>query len=313
VAFLPTDRTVFVSRRPDGSIYGVWTVRQFAAQEELLETDPQVIAVRNSAPAANTDPSMRQLLTLPQTYYVDRVNGKDTNTGSQAAPWQTIQHACDFIVGSVDCNRQDVTVQLVGSGYTEQVLVATQPLGIHVFTIRGNPANPGACLWAPVTGQTLRATDYAAVVVDGIEFGFTGSGGTCLAAFQFGIIDVQNCLFASCQGGVHMRVVNQGSINITGPYAIDGNADFHIQCDHASVNLGANVVAMNNRQTIGTFISVANGGYVAVAGLPYSGVGAGSGTTGKQYDVSSNGMLRLNGVTLPGNAAGTVSSGGQVL
>jgi len=47
MAFKDTDRTVFVARRGDGSIYGVWTVRQFAGQEEVLADDPQVVAFMN--------------------------------------------------------------------------------------------------------------------------------------------------------------------------------------------------------------------------------------------------------------------------
>ena len=37
----------FVARRPDTSIYGCWTVRQFDGQEELDESHPEVMAFRN--------------------------------------------------------------------------------------------------------------------------------------------------------------------------------------------------------------------------------------------------------------------------
>jgi hypothetical protein len=225
-----------------------------------------------------------------------------------------LQEACDHVVNDYDCQKKMITLQLAETEYTDQIEVSTHPLSAHVFTIRGTPGNPGAVRWTPhAPGACLRVTDYAAVAADGIEFGFYVNGGTCVAAYQFGIIDVQNCFFASCQNGVHMRAVSHGSINITGPYRIDGNADFHVQCDHAQVNLGAQPVAMDNHQTMGAFISVSSGGYVGVGGNPYSGIGSGGGTYGKQYDVSSNGVLRLNGVTLPGNVAGTVSSGGQVV
>jgi len=35
---------MFIGRRVDTSIYGLWTVRQFEGQEELPETDPEVVA-----------------------------------------------------------------------------------------------------------------------------------------------------------------------------------------------------------------------------------------------------------------------------
>jgi len=42
--FKDTDKTVFVGRRDDGSIYGIWTVRQWEGQEEMLAEDPEVLA-----------------------------------------------------------------------------------------------------------------------------------------------------------------------------------------------------------------------------------------------------------------------------
>ena len=35
---------MFIGRREDNSIYGLWAVRQFPGQEELTETDPGVAA-----------------------------------------------------------------------------------------------------------------------------------------------------------------------------------------------------------------------------------------------------------------------------
>lgn len=45
--FNDTDKTLFIGRREDGTIYGLWTVRQWEGQEELLEEDPEVVAFRN--------------------------------------------------------------------------------------------------------------------------------------------------------------------------------------------------------------------------------------------------------------------------
>jgi hypothetical protein len=40
----------FVARRPDGSIYGLWTVQQFVGQLELPDSDPEVLAFRTPPP-----------------------------------------------------------------------------------------------------------------------------------------------------------------------------------------------------------------------------------------------------------------------
>jgi hypothetical protein len=40
----------FVGRRGDNSIYGLWTVKQYAEQEELAEDHPDVVAFRAPKP-----------------------------------------------------------------------------------------------------------------------------------------------------------------------------------------------------------------------------------------------------------------------
>lgn len=35
---------MFVGRKEDGSIYGLWTVRQWDGQEELADDNPEVVA-----------------------------------------------------------------------------------------------------------------------------------------------------------------------------------------------------------------------------------------------------------------------------
>jgi hypothetical protein len=41
---------MFVGRRPDGAIYGLWTVRQSQGQEELLDDHAEVRSFINQAP-----------------------------------------------------------------------------------------------------------------------------------------------------------------------------------------------------------------------------------------------------------------------
>lgn len=40
---------MFIARREDGSIYGAWANRQWKAQEELADTDPEYVAFRDRA------------------------------------------------------------------------------------------------------------------------------------------------------------------------------------------------------------------------------------------------------------------------
>jgi hypothetical protein len=41
---LGEEKLMFVGRNPDGTIFGIWTVRQFLGQEEIADSSPEVIA-----------------------------------------------------------------------------------------------------------------------------------------------------------------------------------------------------------------------------------------------------------------------------
>ena len=58
---------MFVSRRQDGSIYGRWATRQFAEQEELAESHPDLIALRDAEAARPKPPTVEQRLAALET------------------------------------------------------------------------------------------------------------------------------------------------------------------------------------------------------------------------------------------------------
>jgi hypothetical protein len=66
---------MYVSRRPDNSIYGMWTVRQFEGQEELPDDHPDVIA--------GPQPDNRAELT--RLSQVDSAIGNDSTVASLKA------------------------------------------------------------------------------------------------------------------------------------------------------------------------------------------------------------------------------------
>lgn len=53
---------MFIGRRGDNSIYGLWTVRQWNGQEELPDTDPQVIAFLASIQITPAEIARKQAL-----------------------------------------------------------------------------------------------------------------------------------------------------------------------------------------------------------------------------------------------------------
>lgn len=61
---------MFVARNPDNSIYGLWSVRQFPGQEELPESNPEVIAFlapKTPDPRLVSDESERQACKIDAT------------------------------------------------------------------------------------------------------------------------------------------------------------------------------------------------------------------------------------------------------
>lgn len=65
---------MFIGRRPDGSIYGAWTVRQFQGQEELEDNDPALVAFLAPKPPLdvsdinNLDKALKSLALLTGQY-----------------------------------------------------------------------------------------------------------------------------------------------------------------------------------------------------------------------------------------------------
>lgn len=253
---------------------------------------------------------MRAVLTGPTTYYVDRLNGSDTTgDGSQAHPWKTIQFSVMWIKREIDFALQGVTLQLVGSNYDERVVIATHPVGHHVFTIRGNPSTPSNCLWVATAvsdAPLVSVTDYGCVVLDGIELGSYVTGTTLVHAWQHSIVDLQNVLYGSCIAGTMLLTGDGGKINFTGPQIIDGNAASFANAQGGVIEMGGVSVTMPNALSFDQFAAAALGGKITrTAG--FSGAGAGS-CVGKQYSVGPGGVL-MGGSMLPGNVAGTNDRG----
>lgn len=253
------------------------------------------------------------VLTQNTTFYVDRVNGSDANAGSQAHPWRTIQRAGDYVAHELDFSWYTVTVQLVGTDYAENNVVISGPYTHgHCWELRGDPSNPGACMWAPLAaGVTLTSTDAGWLEINGVELGFYASGGVCLYSFQCGVIDIKNCMFGSCDGGVHIHAGVGGKVNITGPYSIAGNAANHMLCDRGDIVVGSGAYMPVVNSFSDSFCRVDRAGYVELS-ASYSGSGSGSACVATQYRVRHNGTLSLGGHAFPGNSAGGYDTGGQV-
>jgi len=262
-------------------------------------------------------PNQRWVLPNSTTFYVDPVNGLDTNDGlaAGASALRTIQAAENLLKNKVDFNGQSVIVQLAAGTYNENVVVSSQPVGGHVYTIHGDNTTPTNCVLNGGGGagsDAIFVTDYGAVTLDGIEV--TNAGANCIHVTQGGICDIKggtNLFNAS----VHVLCAYGGRVNFTGNYTIGFNAVNHVQViDDGTLSFGAGItVSLPNPLAFTTFAQVTSGSVdCSGVAVTFSGAGAGAGSTGVRYAVALNGVLQLSGTVFPGNAGGTTASGGQV-
>jgi hypothetical protein len=65
---------MFIDRRPDRSIYGAWSVRQWQGQEELADNDPELVAFLSPKPPIdqsdidNLDKALKAISLLMRQY-----------------------------------------------------------------------------------------------------------------------------------------------------------------------------------------------------------------------------------------------------
>lgn len=255
----------------------------------------------------------RELLTANRTYYVDPVNGSDSNDGLSSGTghaFQTIAKAIDAAC-VLDLSIYNVTIQLSAGTYTTQI-VAKSFIGSGKITIKGDSTTPGNVLISTSGGE------IAAILVDGVQGTWVFDGlkitatGTSLPhgiyALRASSVEFKNLDFGTTTNA-QIRTSYGGKITATGPYKISGSASYHA----ASVFGGGIILQSQTITLTGTpAFSVA----FAIAQLTgfitaYSATFSGS-ATGPRYFFALGGLVHVGGAGttfLPGNAAGIGANG----
>lgn len=254
----------------------------------------------------------RKRLTADRTYYVDASLGSDLNTGLEptVSAFATIQKALDVVFGTLDLGGYNVTIQLADGSYAKAQQLSPQ-VGAGAVTIQGNVSTPAnVVVGAGVAGPAILAQNGAVLTLAGFEV--STSSGALINASRQGVINFSNMRIGVDAGGNQVRADDGGIIIITGNYSIVGGGSS--QCHWNAVGTG--IVRCQNRtitlissQTYTTgFASVTTVGAMLVNGCTF--VGA---AVGPLYAVTTNGILQLQGITLPGDSAGSTSTGGQII
>jgi hypothetical protein len=250
-------------------------------------------------------------------WYVDPVSGADndfTNDGiTSASAFATLSNCYQHIIKDVDCLHTTVQINLtgvthlVGTGF-----VITYPLfGSSLLVIQGVPGSTfincdagGNCLFVREEGTT--------VSVDGVGFTTSGFGSTAISVSQGAVLDISNFNFGNFAGGAHIAVTEFAAVNLTGDGSITGSMTVHFNCtDSSYMTYGPYTINIPSPLTFTEFAAVTTTANVNEnGGSVFTGAGAGAGSTGQQYVVTTNAVFQGSHTTWPGATPGSTSLGG---
>jgi hypothetical protein len=252
---------------------------------------------------------VREQFAGDRTLFV-RVDGSDANSGTAdtaAGAFRTIQHAYDVVVATLDLAGFTLTIS-VGAGAFDGLSVD------HAWTGGGRVIVAGAGAAATSLSGTGHLISWSVALpadlkVRGCRLSTTGAG-DCIRGGGAGRLIFEALEFGEC-GGRHVATTASGaSARCTGAYSISGGAVHHWSAEAGStIDVEGRAITLSGTPAFSAFAQAAAGGNMAVSGNLFSG-----GATGIRYIVSSNGVVRTGGAGaayLPGNGAGTSSTGGQ--
>lgn len=251
----------------------------------------------------------RELLTAPRTYYV-RADGNDSNDGlanTSGGAFRTKQKAVDTVAG-LDIGIHNVTIQC-GPETATNTTVLKSIIGAGLVIIVGNEATPSNCTVTVAGGNCFEALfAQGRYAIRGFKLQTTGSGS---GIRNYGTnVTFQNIDFGAC-ATAHIWGESNCYMEATGPYTISGGS-----ARHWFSTLGSLIVVANKTVTLtGTpafssaFAIASRNAALLINGNTFSGS-----ATGTRYIASFNAAMDVAGggaSYLPGNASGSLSTGGQ--
>ncbi|NLS00171.1 hypothetical protein HGP17_25380 [Rhizobium sp. P38BS-XIX] len=260
---------------------------------------------------------VRVKLTADTTFYI-RPDGNDANTGldnTAAAAFKTLQGGWTAIKSRYDTAGYAVTIQLGVAGTYEG---ASFDAASSVVTVRGDPANQDAYVINTQAGKiwSIRCAMYS-VTLDGVKVTKSTVGVYDIYTNFGGQVNIQNVTLeatgAAVGGGqYHSYTLNGGSIGITGPIKIIGtcSSPFLVQSFGViGVSGGTQTVTLSGTPFFQVGFVNCSQARAEIGALAFAGA-----ATGPRYSVTENGVINVAGQGanfLPGNTAGSQSSGGQ--
>jgi len=253
-------------------------------------------------------------LTGNANYYVNDTGGSDSNdclTGG--TPCKTVQGAYNKLI-QLDFNAYNVTVNVADGNYTTPFVAIQPQTGGGILSMVGNTTTPANVVMNATANNMIDIQNGARITINGMELRTTTSG-YCIKASNYAVVTFgPNMRFGSAGSG-HMQASAFGKIITSGGgYVISGGANYHLLAlAQGQIELGyLGTVTLSGTPAFAVaFAYAGNLSLVSVPGITWSGA-----ATGVRYIGLGNAVIDTNGSGasyLPGNAAGSVSTGAQYL
>jgi hypothetical protein len=257
-------------------------------------------------------------------FYVSNV-GSDSNPGTNPEfPLATINRALAICAVLYDLTGITIVINLANGLY-----LPTTIDGAFVncaVQIIGNTANPDAVTINGANSDCILASNGSNVFVDGITLTATGNeqsyynvGTGIIAVTDASVIIGANMVFGAVSSS-HIECWTGAAISVKSPgpnegdgYKITGGAGIaHAYAAPGGyISFADSPILIVGNPTFGGAFCVGNDGIVACYAATFTGTAIGS-----RYDIQANGVIDTNGGGanfLPGNSAGSSSSGGEYI
>lgn len=255
----------------------------------------------------------RTPLTANLDLYVS-TTGSNSNDGLTAAsPFLTLQRAWSEVVNNYDLNGRVVTINIADGTYPGSTLATSAPIGGNAGTgtvvFRSSSGNASAVV-INVTGggNAFYAQGGAQFTLKDMTIQCSGTNGNAVAVGVGGVVAIDGVRFGACTLS-HMNASNGGFIQASGNYTVFGSAAYHMVASASGqiINAGR-TVTITGAPSFTAWARCPQGRIDSTA-VVYAGT-----ATGSRFAVEQLGVITVAGAglnALPGDTAGTQTSGGQ--
>jgi hypothetical protein len=254
---------------------------------------------------------VRELLAADRTYYV-RTDGSDSNTGlvdSAGGAFLTLQKAYDVIASTLDLGGFDVTVSVADGTYSAGVNVTQPWTGGGSVRYTGDLTTPANCVISATTDCFGFSSSFVGSFYIG-GFKLTSSAGNGINQLAASLIQIDGKMeYGACGNYAQIAAGTPGGyVVILDDYSITGDCFAHFYSyGTSSLSIFATTITLTGSPA---FTSFAYCAYNAVIDLNITSFSGAALTGSSQYDVQGNGTIVTYGVTLPGDVAGSATTGG---